>query len=521
MSDKIELTSHERYRRKVLAEIGLDDDDNDDDDDDGDNHCEQNEDILYKNKNNDRFSSKQQNKLLKHKESSAFDVILRHSNNDRVHSSERNIVWHADTTTTKRIMVKISWIIIGIIVIIVILLGNDNDDGSIYESENIVENGGKKKKKEPYSYNGYKDARIPSNDDEYRSQSIEDLLYSNNKHKSPSNVIDEENEIDEDDNNIQQSSKYHEATGVVKIDALWDQLTGYSEMSVPYDSQHELPIFWHVPKSGGTTLQDLLMHCIGLVGANEVGASQSQLTDKLEIITMDDGSRYVNVDMSNLAGIAHAADLGFASSGMADVVITSWLDETASIFDMSRGGDISNSSDQYKGRCFTLLRHPIRRAISLFYYLKNATWEHTFNEVYKNMTIEEYASSDYSEENWMVRFLSNEMSDILTDHHLAVAKQILESKCLIGIMEEFLPSFKRFMTYFDWANNDYHGPVPMKNRGPCVTRVMQHPDNAHSHQTFHEGGRVWNILLERNRYDVALYEYALHLFHNVQNNIGQ
>ena len=504
MSDKIELTSHERYRRKVLAEIGLDDDDN----------------ILYK--NNDRFTSKQ-NEHLKHKESSVSNddeelvVILRHNNNDCGYS-ESNIVGHADSTTNKRIMVKIGWIIIGIIVIIVLLLSSDDDDGSIHESENIA-NSGKKKKKEPYySYNGYKDARIPSNDDEYyNSQSIADLLYNNkNKQKSPYN---EKNEIDEYDSNIQQSSSkyYHEATGVVKIDALWDQLIGYSEMSIPYDSQHELPIFWHVPKSGGTTLQDLLMHCIGLVGANEVGASQSQLTDKLEVITMDDGSRYVNVDMSNLAGIAHAADLEFASSGMADVVITSWLDETASIFDTSSG----NSSDHYKGRCFTLLRHPIRRAISLFYYLKNATWEHTFNEIYKNMTIEEYASSDYSEENWMVRFLSNEMSDILTDHHLTVAKQILESKCLIGIMDEFLPSFKRFMNYFDWANNDYHGPVPMKNRGPCVTRVMQHPDNAHKHQLYDEGGRIWKILLERNRYDVALYEHALHLFHNVQNDIGQ
>lgn len=49
---------------------------------------------------------------------------------------------------------------------------------------------------------------------------------------------------------------------------------------------------------------------------------------------------------------------------------------------------------------------------------------------------------------------------------------------------------------------------------------MQNPDNAHQYQSYHEGGPIWNILLERNRYDVALYEYALHLFRNVQNNIG-
>lgn len=99
--------------------------------------------------------------------------------------------------------------------------------------------------------------------------------------------------------------------------------------------------------------------------ANEVGASQSQLTDKLEVITIDkNGGPYVNVDMSNLKGISVAADLGFASSGIADVlVITSWLDERASIFNMSSDdGNSSNSTDHYKGRCFTLLRHPIQRA---------------------------------------------------------------------------------------------------------------------------------------------------------------
>jgi hypothetical protein len=155
----------------------------------------------------------------------------------------------------------------------------------------------------------------------------------------------------------------------------------------------------------------------------------------------------------------------------------------------------------------------------LFYYLKDATWEHTYSEAYKNMTIEEYATSDYSEDNWMTRFLCNEMSGLLTERHLDLAKQVLESKCLVGLMEKFMPSFKRFNKYFKWSDTDFDGPVPMKNRGPCVTRVMKNPDNAHSHQTYDEGGQVWNLLMQRNRYDMSLYNHAVHLFHDVQSNL--
>jgi hypothetical protein len=37
----------------------------------------------------------------------------------------------------------------------------------------------------------------------------------------------------------------------------------------------------------------------------------------------------------------------------------------------------------------------------MFYYLRDATWENTYSEIYKNMTIEEYADSQYAEDNWM------------------------------------------------------------------------------------------------------------------------
>ena len=155
----------------------------------------------------------------------------------------------------------------------------------------------------------------------------------------------------------------------------------------------------------------------------------------------------------------------------------------------------------------------------MFYYLKDASWEHSYSDAYKDMSIEEYAESDFAENNWMVRFLADAATGAVFERHLDLAKEILESKCLVGLLEEFTPSLKRFTEYFGWNDRDFGGPVEVQHRGSCVGRVIAHPDNAHAHPTHEEGGTVWNLLLQKNQYDMVLYEHALHLFHDVQNDL--
>lgn len=109
------------------------------------------------------------------------------------------------------------------------------------------------------------------------------------------------------------------------------------------------------------------------------------------------------------------------------------------------------------------------------------------------------------------------MTGVLNDAHLDLAKQILQSKCLVGLMEEFPQSVKRFDRYFGWDQTDFQGgPVQMSDRGVCEARVMSKPDNVHDHPSFDEGSEVWTKLLEKNTLDVGLYEHAVELFHNVQ-----
>jgi hypothetical protein len=47
-------------------------------------------------------------------------------------------------------------------------------------------------------------------------------------------------------------------------------LDGYSDVPTPYNYPTDLPVFWHVPKCGGSTL--IAIHrCFGMVLANQVG----------------------------------------------------------------------------------------------------------------------------------------------------------------------------------------------------------------------------------------------------------
>lgn len=380
--DDIELTRttsderFQRYRSSVLASVGLDGDDVEDEDiPEKESHRRDRKKSGRRRKDNDvkivtnndeeedcANSAEEDDGLL---EDDEFEYeSFAHSNENE--SSRRDSV--------KRLIGKLLWMMVAIAATVYIFY-----DDEMLEEEEID---GDVTLKEPYSYNGYKDGRIPDDDiAQYGGGLIGAEVFGRGENNTD---IDDDDEQEQD-----QQFTYHEHTGIVQIDSLWEQLNGYAELVEPYDSQSSaLPVFWHVPKSGGTTIQDLMMHCVGMVGANEVGGSYLNDAGTLEVVKLENGNRYVNVDMTNPVGISHAKDVGFGRSGLANVVMTSWFDQTASVFD-----------EDHKGRCFTLLRHPIQRAVSMFYYLKDATWEHTFSEEYKNMTIEEFASSQYAEDN--------------------------------------------------------------------------------------------------------------------------
>ena len=273
-----------------------------------------------------------------------------------------------------------------------------------------------------------------------------------------------------------------------------------------------LPIFWHVLKSGGTTIKLMYAQCYHLVEACETGVlidaeqkqqfpppdeGNTQLGNQMRIVTEEDGRRYVNVDVTTPEGIKKASQLGFSSSNLADVIFTPLLTESAqSLLD----------GDTHKGRMFALFRHPVERLVSIFYYLQGATWEPTYNPIYAQWTIDDYAQSEYCESNWMVRALLDKMTGPLSGEDIMVAKEVLRRKCIVGLMHRMEDSIVRFHSYFGFGDDN----ALQCSKDNFVRKGTA--QNTHKHPKLDQNSATWEILEKKNGLDLMLFEHAQQLF---------
>jgi hypothetical protein len=140
--------------------------------------------------------------------------------------------------------------------------------------------------------------------------------------------------------------------------------TNLADIWEPYDrngsSRNDTPIFWHILKSGGTTVQGYSSDCLNLALSNEQGIQFGHDADTvIQVMQVPSERRFINVDSTTRPGIARAKQLGLAESGLADIISSPLFPEII---------DVMN--EQHRGRMFTVLRHPIDRASSMFYYLQ-------------------------------------------------------------------------------------------------------------------------------------------------------
>ncbi|KAL7431616.1 hypothetical protein ACHAXH_001535 [Discostella pseudostelligera] len=337
-----------------------------------------------------------------------------------------------------------------------------------------------------------------------------------------------------------------------------------------------LPIFWHILKSGGTTIKLMYAQCYHLVEACETGVliddtsqqrrlqhqQQQGIVDDsfnnkqrrlipmswtpdaptllpipqhheegneykeepneqpqqqqppLRIVISEDGRKYVNVDVTTPEGIHRASQLGFASSQLADVIFTPLIGESAESLFSNNNDDTTAARSSRKGRMFALFRHPIQRVTSIFYYLQSAMWEPTYNPEYAQWTLHEYANSPYCESNWMVRSLVQKMTGPLVPEDVLIAQEILRRKCLVGFMEEMEESIRRFHSYF---HSRYLGMEEDGNE--ALYCAIEHfakkglsGQNSHGHPTLDETSETYEILATKNQLDIRLYEFAKELF---------
>jgi len=236
--------------------------------------------------------------------------------------------------------------------------------------------------------------------------------------------------------------------------------------------------------------------------ASEVGIRNNHQSDTTIAIVNVDGSNFVNVDTTTIEGIERAKQMNLAGSELAEVIVIQHLYEAEKLFDPN-----------HRGRLFAVFRHPVDRAISMFYYLQYAKWEKYYHPELSNMTLEEYGNSNLVENNFMVRLLTNVLRKELFQHDLVRAKLILKRKFVIGLLDNFEESFGRFEKYFGWKYRE--NPLGQEE---CRAKYLSHGDNTnkekkkHHLETVTPGTPAYEALVRQNEWDLQLYKYIEELF---------
>jgi len=268
---------------------------------------------------------------------------------------------------------------------------------------------------------------------------------------------------------------------------------GLSDLYTPR-SESDMPLFWEIPRTGGGVLAEVMGYCLGLVQASHDGGNEKYTrVEKLKVIQLKNG-KFINVDTHTISGIDRAKSLSLTESNLLDVVVSPFPYHSSLLF-----------TQQHRGLLFTIVRHPVERAESSFYYRRWAHWDKTYDPQLVDMSIVEYAKSPRIEHNWMTRLLTGQVRGEITQDHLNLAKEILRRKCIIGLFDHHEETMRRFKIYFNWDDSE--------RKQDCIDKMMMKTlSSRQEYSSLSKDSLGWELLMMRNRFDMELFSYARYLF---------
>jgi len=286
-------------------------------------------------------------------------------------------------------------------------------------------------------------------------------------------------------------------------------------IGTPFDPEYETAVFWKLSKTGSSiSVQPYLSDCLNLVIANEVGSTLSNYHDSnLSIVQLPSERRYLNVDTTTVQGLSQTKARLLPQTGLADVIISPLLKEVTALFDTT-----------YRGRFFTVLSHPVQRAVSTFFHLQHRAKETGDANLVRfiNMTLKEYAESDLVESNYMVRSLVNKPTGALLPTDLYLAKIILRQKFLIGLSDKMDQSLERIRLYFGWHAVDHYRLGVFQRVNECKAQYLSEghiSKNRIVHAQIDANNPIWALLHQKNWADVSLYEFARDVYRQQQESL--
>jgi hypothetical protein len=162
---------------------------------------------------------------------------------------------------------------------------------------------------------------------------------------------------------------------------------------------------------------------------------------------------------------------------------------------------------------FTMIRHPVDRAVSLFRLeMAQSSAAVQKNETDGDVMLDSFSlarwahSDNHDNHNWMTRHLSNHFDGDLLPAHLETAKEILRRFCIIGLLESKDESMRRILQYFNLELNSDRSIA-------CKDRILNWGwRNKITYAKLDHESPVFKTLAKMNAYDMELYEFARRLF---------
>ena len=176
--------------------------------------------------------------------------------------------------------------------------------------------------------------------------------------------------------------------------------------------------------------------------------------------------------------------------------------QTPEIYEAAKLYSINNR----KARVATVLRDPIDRFISLFNYLKTATWDTSFNPT--KLTLNdfiltgEYKKSEWAG-NWMTCKLAQcrkSFTDSASDIKLNIAKNVLRN-VLVG----FTDNMKEFIERLE---NYWQTPAQSRENAKEFIKSFNVKGKVNTTSSSILSEEAKSILQNHLSYDIQLYEYA-------------
>lgn len=247
----------------------------------------------------------------------------------------------------------------------------------------------------------------------------------------------------------------------------------------------DVPFYFHIPLSGALIASECWTRCLGFVVASDGGKAEVGNTS-LNAVQVG-GSSFVNVDLSNLQGIEHAAKMNLVPSSLPDVAISPLFnDAIEKLF-----------SKSYPSTLIITLRHPISRAVAMFDYTKKVKSDPELAQ----MTLDQFALSGHIENNYVVRLLTGKSAGSLSVDDVTFCKELLRRKAIIGLYEDMERSMSHFQRYFGWT------PVA-EGAMDCEKKLIQEGLDRESAMTLDPGSSAYSLIRNQNLHDIALYDYV-------------